>query len=99
MKIKPFYLQRNQDVHGVSGTGIVAIGAEYPSGTCVVEWLTFTTTITHFKNLEHVKEIHGHEGATEIIMGDPPGNEEEEPKKKTRRKKNVKVAKKSVSKE
>lgn len=96
MKIKPFYLQRNEDINGVSGTGIVAIGAEYPSGTCVVEWLTFTTTITHFKNLEHVKEIHGHHGATEVVMGDPPSNEEEEVKPK--RRKNAKVAKKSVSK-
>jgi len=70
--IKPFYLYRTIDITGKSGTGIVAIGAEYPSGTCIIEWLTFTTTITHFKSLEHVKEIHGHQGATEVIMGNPP---------------------------
>jgi len=93
--IEPFYLQRNKDISGVSGEGIIAIGAKFPSGVCIVEWLTFTTTITHFKNLEHVKEIHGHQGATEIIMGNPPDTEEE-PKKKTRRKKNVKVSKKII---
>lgn len=83
INIQPFYLHRKQDVNGVSGTGIVAVGAVFPGGEAVVQWLTFTSTITHFKSIDHVKEIHGHDGATEIIMGDPP--KEKKTKKKVRK--------------
>lgn len=72
-RIKHFYLLRKQDESGVSGTGIVAIGAILPSGHCVLEWLTFTSSIAIYKSLNDVNEIHSHGGKTEIVMGDPPG--------------------------
>lgn len=70
--IKTFYLKRNEDKSGVSGTGIVAVGVVLPSGRAVVEWLSFYSSVNTYQNLEHVKKIHGHEGKTELIMGDPP---------------------------
>jgi hypothetical protein len=79
MKIQPFYLLRHEDVNGISGTGVVAVGAIYPSGICIIEWLTFTSSLNQYKSFEHVKEVHGHEGRTEIVMGNPPS-------KKTKRK-------------
>jgi len=80
MDIQHFYLKRNEDISGKSGLGIVARGAILPSGHCVMEWLTFTSSIGIYKNLTDVIEIHSHEGRTEIVMGDPP--KKRGPKKK-----------------
>ena len=77
-KIKSFYLKREEDKSGVSGVGIVAIGAVLPSGRAVVEWLSFYSSVNIYQNLDHVIKIHGHEGKTEIIMGDPPIGEKKE---------------------
>jgi hypothetical protein len=71
-RIQHFYLQRNIDESGVSGTGIVARGVILPSGTCVLEWQTFHSSIAHYKNIADVEAIHGHEGKTQVVMGDPP---------------------------
>ena len=71
-KIQHFYLQRIIDVHGVSGTGIVARGVVLPSGSCVMEWLSFHSSICIYKNIDDIKQIHGHGGATLVTMGDPP---------------------------
>lgn len=70
--IKHFYLNRKEDVNGVSGTGIVARGIVLPSGHAVLEWLTFTSSISIFNSLDCLIEVHSHGGKTEIIMGDPP---------------------------
>ena len=70
--IQHFYLKRKVDVSGTSGTGIVARGVILPSGNCVLEWLTFHSSIAIYKNIEDVEKIHGHDGATEVILGDPP---------------------------
>ncbi len=71
-KVRPFYFKRNEDKSGISGTGIVAVGVILPSGKCVIEWITFLSSVNMYQNFDHVKKIHGHEGSTEIIMGDPP---------------------------
>jgi len=70
--IKHFYLKREVDVSGTSGTGIVARGIILPSGKAIIEWTSFHTSIAIYNNIEDVNSIHGHDGATEIIMGDPP---------------------------
>ena len=87
VKLQPFYLLRHEDESGVSGEGIVAIGVILPSGQAVMEWLTFMSSVAIYKNIEQLREIHGHGDKTEVIMGDPPTPEEEKPKKKVRRKK------------
>lgn len=76
IKIQPFYLQRTEDETGVSGTGVVAVGAVYPSGITILEWLTFTSSLNQYRSLDHVKEVHGHGDKTMIIMGDPPDEAE-----------------------
>lgn len=80
MNIQHFYLNRREDVSGVSGVGVVARGVILPSGHAIMEWLTFTSSIGIYKSLNDLMEIHNHEGRTEIVMGDPP-------KKKGRKKK------------
>lgn len=69
--IQEFYLIRNKDVNGISGTGIVARGVILPTGRCVMEWQTIHPTITIYGNIDEIKFLHGHEGATEVIMGSP----------------------------
>lgn len=85
-KASLFYLQRDVDESGISGTGIVAVGCVLPSGTCTLEWCTFHSSIGLYKNLAQVEEIHGHEGKTKVILGPVP---EEKPTKKPRKKKKV----------
>jgi len=70
-QFKEFYLLRKKDISGTSGVGIVARGQVFPSGAAILEWLTFHSSICIYKSLEDVKEIHGHNGATEIILGKP----------------------------
>jgi hypothetical protein len=70
-KIKHFFLLREQDASGVSGTGIVARGVVLPSGKAVLEWSTFHTSIALYNNIDDVEAIHGHGGMTKIVMGDP----------------------------
>ena len=65
-KIRTFRLNRGFDVNGVSGTGIVATGIEFPDGTVVAQWLTDTPTITHYNSIADVEAIHGHDGATAV---------------------------------
>ena len=71
-KIKHFYLKRIEDVSGTSGTGIVAVGSEFPSGHCIIEWLTFTSSIAIYKNVKDLEAIHSHGGKTKIVYGDLP---------------------------
>ena len=71
-KFQEFYLLRHTDVHGKSGTGIVARGVVFPSGKSVLEWCTFHSSVCIYPNINDVLEIHGHEGKTEVVMGTPP---------------------------
>ncbi len=70
-EIKHFYLERVEDVSGTSGNGIVARGVILPSGACIMEWLSFHSSIAMYKNIDDVEKIHGHNGATKVILGDP----------------------------
>jgi len=70
--IKEFYLMRIVDETGISGTGMVARGVVLPSGTAVMEWQTFHSSIAVYKNIGDVEAIHGHNGKTRLIMGAPP---------------------------
>jgi hypothetical protein len=82
LKVEPLYLKRNKDVSGISGEGIVAVGVKLPSGRILLEWQTFTKSISIFDSIDHCREVHGHEGATELIMGYP----DDKPKKARKKK-------------
>lgn len=70
-RMKEYYLQRNEDFSGVSGTGIVAEGVILPSGKCVHEWSqSYVTSHNIYPNIQSVQHIHGHEGRTIVkIVG------------------------------
>ena len=70
--VRPFYLHRIVDASGVSGTGIVAVGAVLPSGKAILEWRSRWKTVTVFESVDQIVHIHGHGGRTQLHWGDPP---------------------------
>lgn len=67
-----FELHRDQDVSGVSGTGVVAEGVEFTDGTVALRWCSEwpTSVVFHDRGMEAVEAIHGHGGATRIVWLD-----------------------------
>lgn len=63
-----FRLVRDVDVSGVSGTGVVAHGAEFPGGRVVLNWIVPNTvnSLGVFDSLADMLAIHGHRGSTHI---------------------------------
>lgn len=68
--MRRFYFKRNEDVHGISGNGYVAEGIEFSDGTCVIRWLTESSSTTMFKSAADMIKIHGHEGRTLVVYED-----------------------------
>jgi hypothetical protein len=67
--IKLFNLKRIEDESKVSGIGIVAEGAEFSDGTCVLSWLTVMKSVAFYPNIKELERIHGHGGKTIIVWG------------------------------
>lgn len=76
-----FELHRHEDETGVSGEGIVAVGAVSKSGDAVMKWynedndrLETNTDGLSIKpapdGAEATQEIHGHGGRTELVWVD-----------------------------
>jgi hypothetical protein len=67
----PFVLRRHEDVTGVSGTDVVADGVMFPAAgksVCVVRWRGERGSTVVWDHLGHVKEIHDHDGRTQIEL-------------------------------
>jgi hypothetical protein len=70
--LRRFYLQRNVDVSGISGTGIVAHGVQFPDGVCIIRWVGETPSTVIWNSILDAEKIHGHGGNTTIEWIDPP---------------------------
>src|SRR5438034_6612988 len=78
-KPRTFHLNRIKDASGVSGTGIVAVGVEFPSKKCCIEWTSTRTGVPGlgiYDNMEGLKAIHGHDGKTEVKFDDEEESKE-----------------------
>ena len=65
--MRRFILVRHQDISGVSGTGSVAEGVVFSTGTVALQWLTHGVhSVAVHRSIEDVIRIHGHDGATSI---------------------------------
>lgn len=64
---KTFRLERDVDISGVSGTGVVAHGAEFPTGKVALAWDSDTPSVIVYDCIDDVQAIHGHNGATRIV--------------------------------
>lgn len=67
-----FHLERDVDISGVSGTGVVAEGVEFSDGTVALRWCSEwpTSVVFHDRGMAAVEKIHGHSGATRIVWDD-----------------------------
>lgn len=63
-KMRLFYLRRKEDIHGVSGEGIVAEGVELTNGQCVLHWLTIYSSVAVYPSMKELENIHGHDRKT-----------------------------------
>lgn len=67
-----FALWRERDRSGVSGTGVVAMGVQFPSGQCYLDWLRAPGGQESRRCLADVERIHGHHGDTIVLWIDDP---------------------------
>lgn len=73
--MRTFRLVRDEDVTGLSGTGVVCEGIEFSDGTAVIHWIVgdYHTTTVHPDGIGSVNRIHGHGGATRLVFDAPNG--------------------------
>ncbi len=64
--MKTFYLDRDEDPTGISGTGRVAEGVIFTDGRISMRWLTQTTSTGCYECIEDVEKLHCHGGSTKI---------------------------------
>jgi hypothetical protein len=68
--LRHFYLVRDEDKTGTSGTGKVAEAFVFEHGEAVLVWLVDPYGIDIYRNVEMLKKVHGHEGATRLVPAD-----------------------------
>ncbi|MDF5756674.1 hypothetical protein [Spongiactinospora sp. TRM90649] len=66
-----FYLQRDIDISGISGTGHVTDGVLWPDGSATVRWRGPRPSTVHWDRFEDAIAVHGHGGATRVVWIDP----------------------------
>lgn len=65
-----FYLYRQKDETGVSGTGVVADGVKWPDGTVTLRWRGAHPSTVNWGSMGDVLFVHGHGGLTQVIWLD-----------------------------
>lgn len=65
-----FRLERDVDVSGVSGTGIVADGVVWPDGSADVRWRGPRPSAVHWDRFDDAEQVHGHGGASRFVFLD-----------------------------
>ncbi len=68
--MRRFFLVRDIDESGCSGTGLVAQGLEFDSGRAVMEWLVPPCSINIFDSVEELVSVHGHSGKSRVQFVD-----------------------------
>ena len=63
---RSFLLFRTRDITGMSGTGVVAWGVEFPDGTAALRWNTAHPSTVAWPSVDDIVAVHGHQGATVI---------------------------------
>ena len=73
--MRRFYLNRKEDVSGMSSTGRVADGIEFDNGFVAMTWKKEFPSVTFFQSISTVEKLHSHNGRdeTKIVWVDPIG--------------------------
>lgn len=68
MTFRRFVLDRDEDVTGVSGVGVVAEGVEFSSGVVSLQWVGgWPSSVVHYeRGMDSVRHVHGHDGRTRV---------------------------------
>lgn len=69
-RMRRFVLQREEDVSGTSGIGLVAEGCEFTSGWCAVTWMSAMGTWAWYPSIKAIEGVHGHDGKTRVVWID-----------------------------
>jgi hypothetical protein len=64
--MRRFLLDRDVDVSGVSGTGVVAEGVVFTDGTVVIRWTVEYRSTAIYASVADLMAIHGHDGSTRM---------------------------------
>jgi hypothetical protein len=71
-EFRRYLVVRDEDVSGVSGTGVVCEVAQFSDGHAAVHWLgKWPMTTPHHEGLKTITAVHGHEGRTRLVPIDP----------------------------
>jgi hypothetical protein len=68
--MRAFVMHRNDDVTGVSGTGLIAEGVEFSDGRVALRWLTEQGSTVVWDNIQAAIDIHGHDGKTQFVFSE-----------------------------
>lgn len=68
--MRRFVLQRDTDVTGTSGIGVVAEGVEFSNGAVVIHWISQLESTNVYANAKVLETLHGHNGNTIIVWLD-----------------------------
>lgn len=79
--LRTFRVVRDEDVSGVSGTGVIAEGVLFSNGKVVVNWISMHKILEVVDSVAEWQAVHGHEGRTKIVWDDEVEEPEEEPEK------------------
>lgn len=66
--VEVIHLERDEDVSGVSGTGVVAYGCVFPDGSVVLRWDTLVKSTVFYESVEDMVAIVGHGGKTRVVF-------------------------------
>lgn len=68
--MRTFHLHRDEDVSGVSGTGIIAEGTLYSNTKVVISWLTVHKSMGIYDSLAEMMAVHTHGTKTRLVWDD-----------------------------
>lgn len=70
--MRKFWLERDVDESGISGTGQVAEGVIFSDGRVAMRWLTanMPSSTVLYDGITDVVTIHGHNGSTRVVVED-----------------------------
>lgn len=72
-QMRRFYFERNNDVSGTSGTGMVAEGVQFSDGRVALRWITnagMPSSTVVYDSIGDAETIHGHGGGTKVVWVD-----------------------------